>query len=162
METVLRITHEVYDKVLAHCQSAYPKEACGILAGAEGTVRQVYRMTNLDASPISYHMDPKEQLQVMKRLRQAQQDMLAIYHSHTASAAYPSPVDVTLAVYPETASVLISLRKDIVRLVRRPALARFLARSFGWVFRLFGVKPEIRSYYIIDGRITEDDLRIEG
>ena len=159
---MLRIPRAVYEEALAHCRREYPKEACGILAGRGEVAEQVYRMTNIDASPISYQMDPKEQLRVMKQMRQANQTMLAIYHSHTASAAYPSPVDVTLAVYPEAAYVLIALRKDIVCLVRRPALARCLARSFGWVFRLFGIKPEIRGYHIIDRRITEDNLRIEG
>jgi proteasome lid subunit RPN8/RPN11 len=60
--------------------------------------------------------------------------MLAIYHSHTASDAYPSPVDVKLAVYPELAYVLVSLKNR--------------------------KQPELRSYRIIDSQISHDDLHL--
>ena len=133
---MLRIPKKLCDEVIAHCRREYPKEACGILAGRHGSVEQVYPMTNLDQSPISYQMDPKEQLQVMKRMRQANQEMLAIYHSHTASAAYPSPVDVRLAVYPDASYVLVSLTDQ--------------------------AHPEMRSYRIQDGVVTPDDLHIEA
>ncbi|MBI3324305.1 MAG: M67 family metallopeptidase [Candidatus Omnitrophica bacterium] len=131
---MLRIPQALYDETVSHCRSEYPKEACGMLAGRGGSVEAVYRMRNVDESPISYAMDPKEQLQVMKRMRQANQEMLAIYHSHTASDAYPSPVDVRLAVYPDVAYVLVSLK--------RPD------------------QPAVHSYRIIDGQISQDDLQV--
>lgn len=133
---MLRISRALYDEVIAHCRREYPKEACGILGGKAGVAEQVYPMTNLDASPISYQMDPKEQLRLMKAMRSRQQEMLAIYHSHTASAAYPSPVDVRLAVYPEVSYVLVSLKDHQA--------------------------PDVASYRIQDGAITRDDLRVEG
>ena len=132
---MLRLPRVLYEELIAHCKQEYPKEACGILAGKDGAVRHVYPTTNVDASPISYQMDPKEQLQIMKQMRQRNQDMVAIYHSHTASAAYPSPVDVCLAVYPEVSYVLVSL-KDRAR-------------------------PEMHSYRIHDGTIIREDLRVE-
>ena len=132
---MLRITRGLYEQVIAHCQSRYPKEACGILAGHVGLVQQVYPMTNVEDSPIGYSMDPKEQLQVMKQMRQANQEMLAIYHSHTASAAYPSPVDVRLAAYPEVSYVLVSLKDQ--------------------------AKPAVHSYRIQDGVITREDVQVE-
>ena len=122
--------------MVEHCQQEYPKEACGILAGRDGIVTQRYPMANLDGSPISYQMDSREQLQVMKRMRVACEEMLAIYHSHTASAAYPSPVDVGLAVYPEVSYVLVSLKDQ--------------------------ANPEVRSYRIQDGVITAEDLRVDA
>jgi proteasome lid subunit RPN8/RPN11 len=132
----LRLPQSLLDEMIAHCRSRYPKEACGILAGHDGLVLQAYPMTNVDQSPISYQMDPKEQLQVMRQMRQANQQMLAIYHSHTASAAYPSPVDVKLAVYPEVSYILVSLRDT--------------------------AKPELRAFRIVDGSIHPDDLQVEG
>ena len=111
---MLRIPKAVQEDIIAHCQSRYPKEACGILAGAntaaEPIVVQVYPMTNVEDSPIGYSMDPKEQLQIEKQMRARGQRMLAIYHSHTATAAYPSPVDVRLAISPEVSYVLVSLQ----------------------------------------------------
>jgi proteasome lid subunit RPN8/RPN11 len=101
-------------QVVAHCQEQYPKEACGLLAGprgkAERRVIAVYPMRNVEDSPIGYSMDPREQLQVERRMRQDGQALLGIYHSHTASEAYPSSVDVGLAISPEVSYVLVSLK----------------------------------------------------
>ena len=132
----LRISRQLYEEVINHCRREYPKEACGILAGHVGLVQQVYPMTNVEDSPIGYSMDPKEQLQVMKQMRQAGQQMLAIYHSHTASPAYPSPVDVKLAAYPDVAYLLMSLQDR--------------------------AHPQIHSYRILEGQISQDDLLLEG
>ena len=111
---MLRIPAALRDEVIRHCLLAYPKEACGILAGSQdgpaGAVVQVYPMTNVEDSPIGYSMDPKEQLRVERQMRQAGQRLLGIYHSHTASAAYPSPVDVSLAISPDISYVLVSLK----------------------------------------------------
>ena len=110
MRQGLRIAKVQYDEMVAHCQREYPKEACGILAGKNGIVERVQQMVNLDNSSISYQMDSAGQLRVMKQMREQHHEMLAIYHSHTASEAHPSPVDVSLAVYPEVSYVLVSLQ----------------------------------------------------
>ena len=136
---MVRLSQVLYDEVMAHCQSRYPKEACGLLAGAadrgadgEHAVVQVYPMTNVEDSPIGYAMDPNEQLQVEKQIRQRQQRMLGIYHSHTASEAYPSSVDVRLSLSPELSYVLVSL-KDRER-------------------------PELKSYRIDGDRVTDEPV----
>jgi len=107
---MLTISKTLYEEVVAHCRSRYPKEACGILAGQDGVVAQVYPMTNVEDSPISYAMDPKEQLQIEKQMRRRGQRMVGIYHSHTASEAHPSSVDVRLAISPDVSYVLVSLK----------------------------------------------------
>ena len=114
---MLTIPKTLWDVIIAHCQSRYPKEACGLLAGGkgqgtggEGAVVAVYPMTNVEDSPIGYAMDPNEQLLIEKQMRQRGQRLLGIYHSHTASAAYPSSVDVGLAISPEVSYVLVSLQ----------------------------------------------------
>ncbi len=83
----LTIPKAFVDEMIAHCRSRYPKEACGILAGQEGVVAQVYPMTNTEDSPIGYAMDPKEQLAVEKKMRERGQRMAGIYHSHTSSGS---------------------------------------------------------------------------
>lgn len=108
--TGLRLPAKLRDETIAHCQSRYPKEACGLFAGTDAGVTQVYPMTNVEDSPIGYSMDPKEQLRVEKSMRQAGQKLLGIYHSHTASDAYPSTVDVGLAISPDISYVLVSLK----------------------------------------------------
>jgi proteasome lid subunit RPN8/RPN11 len=126
---MLRIQKALYEEVIAHCQSRHPKEACGLLAGrAAETVTTVYPMTNVEDSPIGYAMDPKEQLRVETAMRRQGERLVGIYHSHTASEAYPSSVDVGLAISPDVSYVLVSL-KDRER-------------------------PQLKSYHIDGTRIT--------
>ena len=109
----LRIPRALYEEIVAHGQSRYPKEACGLLAGpADGAWRavQVYPMRNVEDSPVGYSMDPPQQLRVEQQMRSRSQRLIAIYHSHTASAAYPSPVDVNRAISPDVSYVLVSLQ----------------------------------------------------
>ena len=107
---MLRIARTLHDEVIAHCRSCYPKEACGLLAGQREQVTRIYPMTNLEDSPIGYAMDPREQLRVESAMRRQGERCLGIYHSHTASDAYPSPVDIELAVSPDVSYVLVSLK----------------------------------------------------
>lgn len=119
---MIRLSKALYEEIIAHGQREYPKEACGILAGpvrgrgretgGEGTsVVHVYPMRNVEDSPIGYSMDPTEQLQIEKQMRQRRQRMVGIYHSHTATEASPSSVDIGLAISPDVSYVLVSLRQ---------------------------------------------------
>ncbi len=107
---MVTLSAALQDEMIAHCRSRYPKEACGLLAGRDGTAEQVYPMTNVEDSPIGYSMDPKEQLTIEKQMRQRGQRMVGIFHSHTSSDAYPSSVDVSLAISPDISYVLVSLK----------------------------------------------------
>ncbi len=135
---MLRLSQVQSEEIIAHCQAAYPKEACGLLAGVADqpeAVVQVYAMTNVEDSPIGYAMDPKEQLLVEKQMRTRGQRLIGIYHSHTASAAYPSSVDVRLAISADTSYVLVSL-KDRQR-------------------------PELKSYRIQGTTIISEEVQVE-
>ena len=109
---MLTLPARCYEEVVAHCRSCYPKEACGLLVAdtPDGPVVQVSPMRNVEDSPIGYSMDPKEQLQIEKQMRSCGQRMIGIYHSHTATEAYPSSVDVSLAISPDLSYVLVSLK----------------------------------------------------
>ena len=131
---MLRISTTLREEVIAHCQRHYPKEACGLLAGQGDAVEQVYPMRNVEDSPIGYSMDPKEQLLIEKQMRQRRQRLRGIYHSHTATDAYPSPVDVRLAISPEISYVVVSLKDR--------------------------AKPVMQSYRIADGAIQQEDLLV--
>jgi proteasome lid subunit RPN8/RPN11 len=130
----LRLSAALQAEVVAHCRSRYPKEACGLLAGQGGTVSQVYPMRNVEDSPIGYAMDPREQLQIEKQMRKLGQQLLGIFHSHTASAAYPSSVDVRLALSPELSYVLVSLQDQ--------------------------AHPEVKSYRIDGQQITPEPVTL--
>jgi proteasome lid subunit RPN8/RPN11 len=122
-------------KIFDHCDREYPSEACGILAGRNGRVEKVYTMTNAEPSPSFYLMDPQEQFQVMKEIRQEGVDLVGIYHSHTGSPAYPSGTDVGLAYYPEAVYLIVTL----------------LDRK----------KPTARAFTIVDGIIAEVELIVK-
>lgn len=132
---MLRIAQRHMDEMIAHCRSRYPKEACGYLAAdPSGVVVAMHPMTNVEDSPIGYAMDPKEQLVIEKQMRSRSQQMVAIFHSHTATDAYPSSVDVRLAISPDVSYVLVSLKdRD---------------------------HPVLKSYRIAGTQVTEEPVRV--
>ena len=106
---MLHIPRHLLDDMVDHCRSEVPHEACGLLAGRDGRVERLYRMTNVERSPVLYRMDPKEQLQVFREMDDDGLELVGIYHSHTRSPAYPSKTDEDWAYYPEAAYVIVSL-----------------------------------------------------
>lgn len=105
----LFISRELFDEVISFCKEAYPNEACGILAGKGSEVLKIYKMANIENSPVSYLTDSMEQFKVMKDMRENNLSMVAIFHSHPSSAAYPSRRDVNLAFYQDSAYVIVGL-----------------------------------------------------
>ncbi|MDI6800635.1 MAG: M67 family metallopeptidase [Thermodesulfovibrionales bacterium] len=103
------IPQYIFHEMLAHCRAGYPNEACGILAGKCNEVSRIYKMTNTEKSSVNYFMDSKEQFQVMKDIRANNIKMLAIFHSHPSSAAYPSAKDISLAFYEDSVYIIVSL-----------------------------------------------------
>lgn len=109
--------------MLAHCNDIYPNEACGILAGKGNEVIKIYKMTNIENSPVTYMLDSKEQFHVMKDMRDNNLAMLAIFHSHPSSVAYPSSRDVSLAFYDDAVYIIVSLME------KEPIVKGFLIRE---------------------------------
>lgn len=129
------ITTTQYNIIINHVKKETPNEACGVLAGKDEEVKKVYPMTNTSDRPeLCYFMEPKEQFAVMKEIRNSGLEMVGIYHSHLETEAYPSAHDVELAYYQDVSYVIVSLKdKD---------------------------NPSIRSFKIIEGKITEEELKI--
>ena len=128
------IPKSLYEEMLAHARGEYPNECCGLLAGRNGTVTKVYRMTNTHHSPVSYFMDAKEQFAVFKEMRTEGSDLVAIFHSHPHTQAYPSKTDVGLAYYPEALYIIISLQDR---------------------------NPAVNAFRIVDGIITREEFSIQ-
>lgn len=107
----LTIPLAFYQAMLAQVQSAYPQEGCGLLAGEEnGRLTHHYPIHNQLQSPTAYEMEPYQQIQAMLDMEKQAWHLLAIYHSHPSSPAYPSATDVTHAYYPDTIQLIISLQ----------------------------------------------------
>ena len=137
---MLRITRETYDAIVAHAKRDHPDEACGIVAGPEGSdlpVRFV-PMTNAAGSPTFYEFDSAELLALYKQMWAADEEPVIVYHSHTATEAYPSRTDIGLASEPGAHYVLVSTREH--------------GNSEGPV--------EFRSYRIVDGEVTEEEVSV--
>jgi proteasome lid subunit RPN8/RPN11 len=105
----VELPRDLADDLIAHALESFPNECCGMIAGEGSVAVAVHRATNAEGSPFMYVMDPREQLAIMDAIEEAGQDMLAIYHSHTRSAAYPSKTDVELAFFPNTLYLIVSI-----------------------------------------------------
>jgi proteasome lid subunit RPN8/RPN11 len=106
---MLKIPRNIVDDIFEHGQNEAPLEACGILAGSEGCVETLYRMTNIDKSREHFSMKPEEQFRVAKDIRGKGQKMLAIYHTHPESEAFPSDEDIRLGLMPDVIHIIASL-----------------------------------------------------
>ncbi|MEN2986166.1 MAG: M67 family metallopeptidase [Thermodesulfovibrionaceae bacterium] len=96
---MLKIKKEIYEEMITYCQQGMPYEVCGILAGQDNCVTEIFKIKNIENSSVSYFMDPLEQLKVMKEIRSKTLQFLAIFHSHPFGSAYPSQKDKELAFY---------------------------------------------------------------
>jgi len=105
----LRLPAAVAEELVAHARADLPNECCGMIGGRDGTAERVWRAVNTEASPYMYVMEPREQLRIMEEIDDAGLDLLAVYHSHTRSAAYPSRTDVELAFFGQTLYLIVSL-----------------------------------------------------
>ncbi len=133
---MLTLDRATCEAMVAQARAEAPNECCGLLAGRDGRVRQRYPVTNAEASPYRYNMDSRELLRAMRAMDEQGWELLAIYHSHTHTPAYPSPTDVSLAFYPEAFYLLISLMDP--------------------------QQPVVRAFRIVEGQISEAELFVEG
>jgi len=120
-------------EMIAHAQEDAPNECCGIIAGKDGRAVKLFRAKNAEASPWRYSVEPKDLFRIFREVDEKGWSFLAIYHSHTASEAYPSPTDVRLAFWPEANYVLVSLQD--------------------------ADKPVVRAFRILDGVISEEEIK---
>ncbi|MCG5434454.1 M67 family metallopeptidase [Mycobacterium sp. MYCO198283] len=122
--------------MVAHARADHPDEACGVLPGPEGSDRpeRHVAMVNAERSPTFYRFDSGEQLRVWREMDDADEVPVVIYHSHTATEAYPSRTDIALAAEPDAHYVLVSTRDPECH--------------------------ELRSYRIVDGEVTEEPVRV--
>lgn len=121
----MRISQNLIDEMVAHAREDLPNECCGMVGGRDGEATEVVRVTNSAASPLRYEMDPQEQYNAFKSIEDKGEELLAIYHSHTKSAAYPSQTDVNQAVaWPEQIYLIVSLAD-----LERPEVKAYLLRD---------------------------------
>lgn len=130
----ITIPRALVDQMVEHARRWAPLEACGLVAGKGGTATRFFPTENADRSPVRYTIPPLEILRITREIDRAGEELLAIFHSHPASEAYPSATDVRLAFYPDSFYLILSL-KDPER-------------------------PVLRAFRIREGRITEHPITV--
>jgi proteasome lid subunit RPN8/RPN11 len=133
---VLTIDRATHDAIVAHARRDHPDEACGVVAGPEGTDRpaRFVPMLNAARSPTFYEFDSADLLQLYKELDANDEEPVVVYHSHTATEAYPSRTDISYASEPNAHYVLVSTRETD--------------------------STEFRSFRIVDGAVTEEPVEV--
>lgn len=145
---MLTIDRATFDAIVAHALRDHPDEACGVVAGPEGSDRpeRFVPMVNAAGSPTFYEFDSTELLQLYKDMDARGEEPVVVYHSHTATEAYPSRTDIGLASEPGAHYVLVSTRdrsEDDVADATRGNIEG---------------PVEFRSFRIIDGEVTEEEV----
>jgi proteasome lid subunit RPN8/RPN11 len=140
---MLTLSREVWLQMVGHAYDGLPDEACGLLAGpspagsagavAAGACRAsvFYPCRNAAESSRVYTVDPRDHLRADRDAESRGIELIGVMHSHTHTEAYPSPTDVDQAPDPAWHYVIVSLKRD---------------------------EPVLRSYRIVDGRITEEPV----
>ena len=105
----LKIRVSVYEEMVRSAEDAIPLEACGLLAGENGTATKFYPLTNADASAVHFSMVPAEQFAAVKDMRSQGLRMLGIWHSHPSTPPRMSEEDLKLALDPNAAYLILSL-----------------------------------------------------
>jgi len=133
---VLTIDSAIIDAIVAHARRDHPDEACGVVAGPAGSdlpTRHI-AMDNAARSMTFYEFDSLEQLRVWREMDDNDEEPVVIYHSHTATEAYPSRTDVSFAGEPGAHYLLVSTREP--------------------------GHTEIRSFRIVDNVVAEEEVNI--
>lgn len=130
---VLKLTTDTLAEIIAHAREHAPIEACGYLAQKDGAASRVFRLTNVDASPEHFSLDPKEQFAAVRQMRAEEYRLRAVYHSHPASPARPSQEDIRLAYDPSLSYVIVSLA---------------------------GAEPDVRSFTVRNGVVTAEKVEV--
>ncbi len=133
---MLVIKADLVEAMVAHARADHPDEACGIIAGPEGSDRPMrfVPMINAERSPTFYRFDSIEQLRIWREMDDRDEEAVVVYHSHTATEAYPSRTDISFASEPNAHYVLVSTRDP--------------------------EQHELRSYRIVEGVVTEEPVKI--
>jgi proteasome lid subunit RPN8/RPN11 len=130
----MQIPKAIYDQMLDQAREEAPNECCGILGGKDGAASTMYPATNAEQSPLRYTLDPNDLYRItFQEIPENDEEMLAIYHSHTASPAFPSQTDINLATYPDSIYLILSLAE--------------------------GEQP-LRGFRISDGEVSEVELTV--
>jgi len=132
----MRIARELYDQIVAHARAEAPNECCGLVAtNGDGDAVRVFPATNKFASPLRFEIEEHDQIRIWREIDDAGHEVGAIYHSHTRTPPEPSQTDVNgAAQWPGARWIIVGLAGD---------------------------EPDVRTWAIEDGRVSQVELHVE-
>lgn len=131
----MRIARELYEQMVEHAREDAPNECVGLIATRGGDAVKLYRATNAAASPLRFEIEGSEQIRYHNEIEESGLELGAIYHSHTRTEPAPSQTDISFAAgWPGVLWVIVGLAAP---------------------------EPEVRTWRIDDGRVTEAELVVE-
>ena len=139
----LILNHNLWETMRNHVESCSPVEACGLLAGKDISVREVFLITNQTQSPVRFRMDPIEQLHAFDQMEVMGLDLLGIFHSHPSGPETLSATDIAEATYPVVQVIWSPLSQQ-------SPMADIQHRGY-W---------QVRGFWIENGRALEVTLQI--
>ena len=133
---MLTIDAATREAIIAHARADHPDEACGVVAGPVGSDRpaRFIPMANAARSTTFYEFDSMDLLKLYREMDERDEVPVVVYHSHTATEAYPSRTDISYASEPDAHYVLVSTRDPD--------------------------EVEFRSFRIVDGEVTEEPVTV--
>lgn len=124
------------DAIVAQARAELPNECCGVVGGKDGVGLGIFPGRNSEASPSRYRVADEELVRILHEIDDRGWDVVAIYHSHVSSDAYPSPTDIELAAYSDAVYIIVSL-KD-------------------------AAQPAVGTFRIVERRVERVELRLQG
>lgn len=122
MNRTLTLPPSIFDQIVTESRAGKPEEICGLLRGREGRAVEAIPARNVAQDRVNnYEVDPRTLLRQFQ-FEEAGDEMVAIYHSHPVSVAYPSATDAWSAHYPEAAYLICSLEHEDAPVLRAFAL----------------------------------------
>lgn len=132
---MIKLSQHILKQMAEHALKGHPLEACGLVSGKNGQAVRFYPTDNAASSPVWYTIPPEQLFRVIRDIDDQGLDLLAIFHSHPSSRAYPSATDITQAFYPDSVYLILSLADQS--------------------------NPELRGYWIRAGNVEEVEVTIE-
>ena len=106
----VHLSRNIVNQLLQLVQKLPEEEICGLISRDQRGFKKCYPVVNVaDDKKHFFALDPKEQIEAMRAMREHGEELAAIYHSHPDSPPQPSLTDIEQHEYPGVLYLIISL-----------------------------------------------------